>query len=369
MRLGGRFNRLGIGCAALLCATSLSCSFVVDTENLSAGSAPAACVGKTLPSSPPNVSDGGTIEFTSALRSLDLGENASSEIPIGLNLDGLCTCPEQAVQCKNPISPSLVACDGREGADNTSSAIVKALLTTDADFTGSAYYSGGADSGYFSLLFHVSGYNGLDSDPLVSVSMYESPGYNPQGTGIQAPFWTGQEAWTVSSASLKDGASLGQPLFRDDKAFVTGGMLVSSFQTLTFGLAGEKGFLRIGLQNVRMSAHIVQPIGSIGYHLSDGLIAGVFPESEVFRALSTFHASADVLCNDGGFFYNQTKKSICNSMDMITQSQSPGAACDASSFGMHFETFPIVLGAVTAPAAHAPSCSMNQDPQGDRCSN
>lgn len=346
-----------------------SCSLVIDTDNLSGASqAPATCDGKTLPAMP-NGMDEGSIEFTSALRGLDLGENASDFAPIGLNLDGLCTCPDQSLQCKNPISPSFVACDGEKGIDNTSSDIVKALLTTDADYTGSVYYSAGADQGYFSLLFRIRGYNGTPSDPRVSLAIYESPGFMPQGMGIQTPAWTGQEAWTVSSASLKDGASLDQPVFQDENAYVADGTLVAAFASLSFALSGKNGYLRIGLQNVSVSAHIAPAMGNTGYRLEQGLIAGLFPQSEVFRALSTFKASNDVLCNDGGFFYNQTKKAICNSMDIYAQSPDPAGFCNASSFGMSFESDAIVLGAVTAPLPHATTCPAAQDPQNDQCVN
>lgn len=357
--------------AVVLAASAASCSLVVDTSQLSGGNAPGSSTPCTRTIAPaiPSGMDSGSIEFIAALRSLNLGENSTDISAIGWDVDGLCTCPDQTLKCKNPVAADFVACDGEGGVDNTSSEIAKALLTTDADFTGSAYYSQGAELGFFTLLFQIKGYNGMPSDPKVSVAVFESPGFMPMGMNIETPAWTGQEAWSVSSASLQDGNSITMPVNADENAYVRDGVLVASFNTLAFSLAGEKGHVRISLQNARVSAQIAAPPGNTGYRLEKGLISGIFPESDVFRALSTFFASGDVLCNDGGFFYEQTKKALCHAMDVNTQMPNASGICNASSFGMSFETFPAAFGNVTNPIPRTSTCPAGQDPQLDQCAN
>jgi hypothetical protein len=67
-----------------------------------------------------------------------------------------------------------------------------------------------------------------------SVSYYIGPGLTPRadgGDGGSEPLWDGNDRWKIVPEVLVPSASpsVDEPLYRDDQAYVSGGMLVAHF--------------------------------------------------------------------------------------------------------------------------------------------
>ena len=84
------------------------------------------------------------------------------------------------------------------------------------------------------MLFRVSSYSGQRDDDQVEVSLYAGYGLAPRpgdGDSGSPPLWDGDDRWKIMPEMLAPSASpsVDEPLYRDDHAYVSGGMLVAHF--------------------------------------------------------------------------------------------------------------------------------------------
>lgn len=371
---GARVARLvfaGLGAAA----TAAACSITVDLDGLSegapdggattAGGGGAECARAAPPSRPPKSAEDGALEFTSALRKFDFGENAPTDKPVGLDVDRACTCVTEASSCVPPHFAEDTHCDDASGIDNTGARALGALGTAGGAGVGSVFYSDMAEGGEWSVLVHVTAYNGLPDDDRVTVALYLSPGM--AAAGGSPPAWGGQDAWPVASTSLVDGASVNQPKYADPNGYVAGGVLVASFPAFTLRMTGPNSNHRLDLVHVTMMGLLESPSDGLGYRVTKGVMGAVEPLTSVFAGLATFTANGQTLCSDGEFIFASFKSTLCDFVDISTTLDDPKSECNAVSFGMTFETFPAKLGAVAAPKPEMPVCPAEQDPSDDTC--
>src|SRR5262249_20509613 len=115
--------------------------------------------------------DGPEIVF--ALRHMVLNQSGDMWRTIGYDLDGLDTQPGHlAVEC-TPVSGGAPQVDGDDGVDNTFGHSITPLLLA-AMTTLEADAQRAEDIGIGAVLVDVSGWNGMDDDPRVSVVVSQS---------------------------------------------------------------------------------------------------------------------------------------------------------------------------------------------------
>lgn len=315
--------------------------------------------GATYPDPP--VGDDSGIEgtYVLALRSIDLGENTDK--PPGYDLDGQCTCVNEA-------GPTCVGtkqqCDAPNGIDNTMASLMKLVsLAAGTGSFGSSYFSAKANDGHWSALIEVKRYNGLKDDPNVDVALYVSPGFGATDAG--PPTWAGDDAWPVSAASLD--ADSGAPLYRSKGAYVSNNVLVAALPTAALAISGGTERITINITGGVLTGELQNAGGVL--RITNGILAGRWREEDVFKALSSYRDSdGKPFCTDFAIFYSNAKGAVCGNRDILADGTgAKSLPCDSLSLGLGYTAEPAKLGDVVQPAAPSPGCPPNTDPASDAC--
>lgn len=335
------------------------------------------CQKLSYPGYPMDVPDSGDIDFVVAVRTVELGESAPADNPVGINLDQTCTCISEGPSCIYPTWANKDHCDDKNGVDNAAAKVFKSIVAAlgETGF-GSSFYSKMAEEGEWSLLLRVQGYNGQLNDPKVKFSIYTTPGYgNTVGAGGAGgmpvepdPKWDGTDEWDVSTDSLQDMATLDLPIYFDDKAYVSEGTLVANLTESVIRFAGTNSKLSIKLTAGSFLGSIQNPASdSLGFRIVNGTVSGRWKTEDLFDNLGTFTAEGQSFCNDGGFIYNTFKKTVCGYVDIASTLGGPTLECDSLSFAMRVQTHPAKLGPIYVPDDAMSSCPVGQNPADDGC--
>ncbi len=321
------------------------------------GDASVTCDPAHAPGPPSGATPGGTIEFVTALHTLNLGEGLDGAT-VGLDLDDRCTCAPSGPSCVAPSWAMSDHCDGERGRDNaignTFAAINKLAPGTISSQLITSYINDGA----WSLVGRVRGYNGEPDDDQVELALY------PALTLPAAPLWDGSDTWPIMMESLT-GAQAGpdDALFIDQQAYVTGGMLVATFPKLVIVLLGQVR-LELRLTDVTTVSTITND--AMGYHLTAGALGGKWLLTDMFYGLSSLRYGGDnEICVGSGIYY-QIRDAFCSFIDLNGADDETGP-CDAFSFGMGYTADPAVIGPVTPLPAPPGGCAMGEDPKDDMC--
>jgi hypothetical protein len=371
---GTIFLRLAIAGGSLAIAAA-ACSLAVDLDGLSGGPSDAgphpdapiqSCSHAVPPTRPGGSASGGSTVITTAVRKVDLGESSTQENPVGLDLDRTCTCIPEGESCRSEYSKDN-HCDDLNGVDNAGAKLFKSLLAISSEGAGSVFYTQMAEEGQWGLMLAISDYNGAPNDELVTVSLYPSPGMDSGGGGVA--LWNGQDEWPVVSDSLKDGASIDQPVYLDVNAYVANNVLVAEFPELRFRFSGPNSNLSINVRSTTVMGLLATVPDGLGVRVTRGVMAGYWRIEDVFGGVASLVANGDVLCNNGGLLYNQTKGVLCDFIDIALNPppDEDEILCNALSFGMGFETFPAKIGPVVPPEPEPSLCPPGQSPATDQC--
>ncbi|MRG90650.1 hypothetical protein [Polyangium spumosum] len=303
---------------------------------------------------PENDADPGE-EFVVALRVLRL-KTDSQGVDLGLDLDRFCSCQGEGRSCVPPEGqPEEISCDKSQGRDNQIPALFNYVELALQKGDLSKYYTGFAEVGNWSVLFHVSGYNGQPNDAKVRVAWYGSP-----GTAF-VPAWQGSDAWPIATSALLDPTNVSTPRYVDDFAYVANGTLVLSAPAGGIEIAGGKTRLRIALETGTISARIEKDDQG-RYVLRDGLIAGRIPQPELFAMIASYRDDdGNSFCTNNPF-WGVTQDLFCRGLDIQTGPPEQNKPCNAVSFAAGFDADPAMLGAPTPPAADSPGCAPEFDP-------
>jgi hypothetical protein len=360
---------LGLVSAAAVCAALLDgCVLPSFTLATNADAGPDAammpetgaptCVPVTYPDPPGGIDDGtniGTLVF--ALRSVDFGDTGNGTP--GYDLDHVCTCFRDAGNaCSGKATPSTY-CDADGGVDNQASKLIGLVGEFAASVFGSSVFSAQANSGKWTLLFRVDGYNGQPNDPAVNVALYPA-------TGIPMPNWDGFDQWPVVASSVDGGVNA--PYFVSDGAYVSNGVLVATMPTgeLTIHGGGQDTI------TVRLSAGVITAnLSQLGpsWRLQSGVFAGRWSLTEIFKSLSSYRDNnGKPLCTDQLVQYTVVKQLICQDADILVNDTMPKSApCDALSIGIGFTADPALLGGISDAGVDSPGCPAATDPANDSC--
>lgn len=328
------------------------------------------CAHATYPPPPAVMSAGGSLDFVSALYTMDVGESQPpGTLNIGLDLDKTCTCEGEPTSCANPswIPKGKVYCDGLDGRDNGFARLFALFsLALGMGNFGSPRFTQRAQHGDWSLLIRVRGYNGLPDDDQVEVSVYPTTGF--AGTGM-SPNWDGNDAWPIPSSSVSDGKTgkpdLDSPIATDANAWVTNGTVVASLKAADLLLGAETSRVLITLTAGVVMGKLTK--GPKGYQIDDGIIAARWKTSDAFAALGTFiNSKGDPFCTDD-FYYSGAKTQLCSLVDIRSTLGGPTDPCDALSLGISFTAQPAKLGVLVPPAPPGDTCAPAVDPANDAC--
>ena len=301
---------------------------------------PAQATGADLP-----------IVFVSAVQGLGVTDAGA---PLGLDLDGVCTCPDPP-SCVSP-SKSCDAPGGRDLAGNVEVGILDQYLAT----TKSGNVAKRIADGKLGFVIQLADYNGAADDTQVVVGGYISSGILVDGGAFQPPSWDGHDVWNIDPTTSGGESNKGDagwtytPLHFSSEAYVTGGTLVARIPNVDLGL----GVGKVGLTNAVLTARI-SPMGA-GYRM-DGQLAGRVPTREILALLAVFadplsDSGFDLLCGQNPTFL-QYRSTICQAADITSDPVAgPTAPCDALSVAVSFAALPAVFGA-PAPSRYAtPGC-------------
>jgi hypothetical protein len=327
--------------------------------------------------------------FTVAIRSIDLGEDATADNPVGLNIDKLCTCLGDGASCKSPSYANEDHCDDQGGVDNAAATLFSALSTAlPADKFGSAYFSSKAEQGSWTLLLRVTGYNGQLDDARVTVAIYAPAGLQSSsksgssdpssdpcqtdpdaGPAVQTiPCWNGYDVWRVSDSSVGSTQSIDEPLYVDANAYVSTGFLVASMSELSLAMGGEMTFWGMKVVSGTLVGALQSPqVDGLGFRIVNGTISARWRLSDVFQTLSTFSAEGQNLCKDDEPIYSLFKERVCASTDISSKLGGVTLECDSLSFGMRMQTFPVKLGDIAPIMLPLTTCPPEFDPATDTC--
>jgi hypothetical protein len=316
-----------------------------------------------------------------AVRSIDLGEGQPNA-EVGLDLDLTCSCQGEGPTC-TPLNDAGPRCDGPDGRDNAALRIFNVLSSAfGSDAFGSDFYSQQSETGGWSLLMRIRGYNGQPDDDRVRFDWYITTSFALGNPG-QQPAWGGNDEWPVSSTSLYPiadaGMEAGTPLdggtydlegvkYTDSNAYVSGGVLVAALPEAELVLAGSINTISVKVSGGFVVAPI-EPVPGVGdgFALRDGTLVGRWRVEEVFRSISSFRDNDGMPYCTTGLFYSAGKKQFCASADILDSPGSPTSPCDALSLGIKFQTHPAKLGTILDPAPPTPGCDPASDPANDSC--
>lgn len=305
---------------------------------------PDPCLGEGVPSAPVDAPGGGDISVVFALRSLDFGIDGGA--PVGLNLDGRCTCPGLG-SCRPPGTPP---CDQERGIDNGSRDLLARVFTLGV--LDQSMINTALQQGEFGVLVQIDGWNGQPNDSQVRLQVLASQGFDKEALpGRSQPVFDGNDTWSVDEESVLSSVDGGPPyvsVARDPDAFVAGGALVGllSFPIVVGSSFGQQ--VRIDVNDGRVFASIRadKGVGDAGVQYSlRGTLAGRWPATALLTSLASLDALGTPLCGDSGV-YQEVKKLVCERLDIPAKRSNDdlGQTCSAISLGATFVAVNAKLG-------------------------
>jgi hypothetical protein len=361
-----------------------------------AGPSTGSCQGVRPPAANGDDGNMSELDFTVAVRTIDLGEDDVEEGPrVGYDLDNTCTCLEDAgPSCVVPDFATEDHCDGPGGIDNAVAQLFNYASVFNEQAFDSQFQSENAEQGDWSLIVRVQQYNGQANDEQVVVSLYASPGMqeDPCLGPDPMPAWDGSDRWPVDSVSLEtagaggfggsgsggeggecvggygghQGYDVDQPRFFDAAGYVAGGVVVANVPEAGLSFVNDDGVVQIKLVAGFLTARI-EALAD-GYGLRDGVLTGRWRLSDFFATLNRFTSGGEPLCTDSAI-YALVKNAVCKFPDIAAEID-PNTPCDALSFGMSFSADPAQIGAVNVnPASNQGLCPPETDPTFDSCEN
>ncbi len=289
---------------------------------------------------PPSADDpgGADTDITLAVSTLVIGVGTATTP--GLDLDGLCSCPDVP-----PCTSKEKHCDREGGIDNGFDELAARFSAFGAPVRQDRVQSS-LDSGSTTILVALHRYNGLANDTNVDVGLFASLGTTPMddaGTPTP-PKKDGNDVWTIDPGSVANSNPPYVPKAIATSAWVKNGVLVARVD-LTLQLAGNDA-LPIELHEATVTGRLSKAGGL--WRLDDGRLAGRWRSSSFLSALAGVHDPADktkFLCGDSGT-YAVYKPQVCAALDIRGSGSEDGTSktCDALSVGAGFAAIQAKLG-------------------------
>lgn len=292
----------------------------------------------------PDVADGPNVDpVLFALRDVQLNQDGERWREIGLDLDGIDTqLPDVQVECVPPDDSAEPALDGEEGIDNVFGAElfpVVSLAITDLQARARENHVAGLGT----ILLRASEWNGTANDPRLTIELtqaaagtsadpasVEFEGFDLVGSGDRAPApppaWDGNDHFFARDDTYFGG----DPLVRDDNAYVADGVVVMRLPDrvdILFFVGADAGI------TVRLTdAYAFATLDGDQQNLTTATVAGRW------RVIDLIESGDNI-----GVCVGSAERTIVeNQLDKIADVRStpgtggPGVACDAISLGVSF---------------------------------
>jgi len=305
-----------------------------------------------------------------------------TEGPAGFDLDNTCTCPapESCAPVRFPDaafqSPES-RCDGPGGRDNGILPGYMATRSVTKAYT-EEYWGETIRIGRQTSLLEITGYNGSDNDPSVSVAMVASGAMVPRPDGgATAPVFDGNDTWSIRVTELDQGESLidagacpsllGKcvPKSIDRNAYVRDGVLVAAVDgTLAWpiGNLAQQLDMKRGVLVAKLRK---TPLGK--YVLEQGQINGRLKGEELLKFFGavTVPPLTTPICNSE--YFETMRAGVCESQDVAENAEDDGkgVTCGASTILIFFGAKEAKLGPVVPSSYKSVGCPPNWAPSCD----
>lgn len=300
------------------------------------GDIDAGCVGRTPPVRP-ELPDDGDRSLTFALRELvaDPTTLETTWHEFSFDLDATCTYDTDTSSCAG----NTVVADGPDGEDNVFGQYLMAQLQEIRGTDIQGYSRTQLNLGSKNPMLHISGWNGLPDDSLVSAWITISAEFEAESGG-EEPAWDGSDIFYPRQVDFVEG-NIGQPIVVDSAAYVAGGTLVARIPESA--LLVPQGFglpeIEVLLREMTVTAEIVED----GARLARVNLIGRW------RILDILQALGEAGFCEGSLERNGIEFVVDQFADIRADARSDnmGATCDAISVGVGFAGTPVILGSET----------------------
>ncbi len=380
-------RRAGLPLIVLVSVLLPSCSLVVDAgqyvADVDAGPTDMCGGSSLLPSRVTTADQPGDQTYVVVLRDALIDQRGQAGgnpdlapwRTIGLNLDGLCTTPEDPISECTPSAGLAVELDGESGIDNTfgNSFLPVVSLGVD-DFSTDLIAQQGRGIG--AVLLSITDWNGGLDDSTVTVTVTQSvfgttgaPGggapnvtvigssaFLPDGTTpAPTPAWDGTDYfWGRSDTFVAGDPDL--PNVRVTTAYVTGGVLVARLPDRTpLKLLGTGVALEVTLTELVVTGNVHQLFINPQPAAPRFLLAGRWGFNDMVAQSPNIG-----ICQGTSLF--RTLTTILNGMIDVLQdppaTPDPNLPCDALSVGIPFNGYAGRFGGVAQGQDIPSPCSM-----------
>jgi hypothetical protein len=383
---------LGVGAIAIACGPGFldgisggARATEPDAEAGTPGDA-RACQPRRLPDRPPGQDDNTGLALpTFAFESIRVvrcgAPDAGGAIPVGLDLDDRCTCPETD-SCLRP-GDAGASCDGKQGEDNALSGFFNSI-NIGVPLFQQTFATDRIQAGFFTLILDVLGWNGQPDDPNVVVTLRLSlriEGKKEDG-GLPPPKFDGTDVWTVDPTALAGGVdSVGKDCrvpadsyrclsrVRDDRAYVRGGKLVAhprfdgqSDSPVTVTILAGLGVINFDMYDFTLFGTFTRGEDGGVARLAGEITGRVTTENVLHTvgAIQDFTSDNDTPICKNAALYAVAKSSVCHTPDLAPPGKdNTGAKCDHISVAMSFSSSPATVGTVLLRQAPPEACDQS----------
>lgn len=350
-----------------------------DTATDAPESDGAACDLLRPPLHPGGVDDGGDIEFTVAVSGIDFGDRIGSDPnERGFDIDGCCTCgPSDPCHggstCLRPDTTDAQHkpnhCDGPNGQDNATGKLMQpivAITGAQSNF-GSDSWTLDVKEGRWSVLMHVSGYNGKANDAAVELRWYVPGGFNEDKEPDAMPKWDGKDKWPISASCLEklEGDppyDINRTKYKVSRAYVVNHTLVAGFSVVEFNVGINYG---IKIYAMTLVAKLEQTKPN-EWTFKTAELTAVWKATDVLAQMPRLNLGGVPLCRNHPV-YNLVKENVCSYTDSPSGAASPSVPCDGLSMGAHLTTLPALRGTIIPAKEEGKNPCPNDGPEPDTC--
>jgi hypothetical protein len=344
------------------------------------------CTALGLPDRPA-VTDGGADALAPihmAVKLLDFGIAKGAAVP-GFNLDHACSSSVATSTCATKIDEATFDTYGKDkndrGLDNSGYGLIAYISYLGPSFTPVSINDRLA-AGEYGVVLRLAEWNGTSEDESVIVEIFPAIGAwnHPDGGALTPgakPAFASDDQWMRDRRfqNVVDASRI-----KSANAWVTGGQLVASFQSVTLPISvpDDKKPLDVIIQESYLGGALV-PDGT-SWRLKDATLGGRWRTSDILGQVRTIYIKNTlglnnvVLCDPklAPDVYGAVKKEVCDGRDIRSASADDGKnlPCDSFSAGILVDTYAV---AVPGPFADLPAITTTrcrQDgsvPEGDDC--
>jgi hypothetical protein len=345
----------------------------------------ASCTALGLPSRPAPSDAGadGPEPINMAVKLFDFGIDTKIA-PAGFNLDRVCSPGVAQGSCATKENEATFAKYARDlddkGTDNAGYGLITYLSYLGDAFRPAEINQRLAD-GEFGIVLRLASWNGTPEDDDVLVEVFPAIGValDPDA-GV--PVTGGKPAFVAADTWMRDRRFqniVDASRIRSASAFVTGGKLVASFDSVTLPITvpSDKKPLDIVVREGFLYASLV-PDGA-SWKLEKGVLAGRWRTADILAQVRTIYIKDTIglknvyICDPNLPIpvYTAVKKEVCDGRDLRASSRedNKGLPCEAVSAGIRFDSYALDTPGPFADLPVVPArCQQDGSvPEGDDC--